>query len=115
MFSLSCLHLYPFVPHVRVWCLFSLGLFVVKTFFLVLSNHTDPIPLFLIGFVWKSQVPFKVKSFAWLVAHKKINTNDMPQMRKSYKAHNPDVCLLRMDNDEMVDHFFLHCLLTLGL
>ncbi|RVW23519.1 Bifunctional purple acid phosphatase 26 [Vitis vinifera] len=40
-------------------------------------------------FVWKSQVPFKVKSFVWLVAHKK--------------------------HGESADHLFLHCSLTIGL
>ncbi|RVW92050.1 hypothetical protein CK203_037097 [Vitis vinifera] len=39
------------------------------------------------GFV----VPFKVKSFVWLVAHKKINTNDLLQLRRPYKAFSPDI------------------------
>ncbi|RVX05736.1 Transposon TX1 uncharacterized 149 kDa protein [Vitis vinifera] len=43
-------------------------------------------------FVWNSQVPFKVKSFVWLVAHKKVNTNDMLQVRRPYKALSPDIC-----------------------
>ncbi|RVW16748.1 hypothetical protein CK203_076446 [Vitis vinifera] len=40
-------------------------------------------------FVWNSQVPFKVKSFVWLVAHKK--------------------------HGESADHLFLHCSLTIRL
>ncbi|RVW98413.1 Transposon TX1 uncharacterized 149 kDa protein [Vitis vinifera] len=36
-------------------------------------------------------VPFKVKSFVWLVAHKKVNTNDLLQLRRPYKALSPDI------------------------
>ncbi|RVW62002.1 hypothetical protein CK203_062408 [Vitis vinifera] len=39
--------------------------------------------------VWNSQVPFKIKSFIWLVVHKKVNTNDMLQLRRPYKALSP--------------------------
>ncbi|RVX19565.1 Bifunctional purple acid phosphatase 26 [Vitis vinifera] len=66
-------------------------------------------------FVWKSQVPFKVKSFVWLVAHKKVNTNDMLQVRRPYKALSPDICILCMKHGESADHLFLHCSLTIGL
>ncbi|RVW49919.1 Transposon TX1 uncharacterized 149 kDa protein [Vitis vinifera] len=50
--------------------------------------HLSP-SVFPSKFVWKSQVPFKVKSFVWLVAHKK--------------------------HGESADHLFLHCSLTIGL
>ncbi|RVW66522.1 putative ribonuclease H protein [Vitis vinifera] len=66
-------------------------------------------------FVWNSQVPFKVKSFVWLVAHKKVNTNDMLQVRRPYKALSPDICILCMKHGESADHLFLHCSLTIGL
>ncbi|RVX09479.1 Transposon TX1 uncharacterized 149 kDa protein [Vitis vinifera] len=62
-----------------------------------------------------SQVPFKVKSFVWLVAHKKVNTNDMLQVRRPYKALSPDICILCMKHGESADHLFLHCSLTIGL
>ena len=41
----------------------SSGLFTVKSFFVVLSNHFDPIPFLPTNFVWKSHVPLNVKSF----------------------------------------------------
>ncbi|RVW51218.1 hypothetical protein CK203_084704 [Vitis vinifera] len=50
--------------------------------------HLSP-SVFPSKFIWKSQVPFKVKSFVWLVAHKK--------------------------HGESADHLFLHCSLTIGL
>ena len=101
--------------HLKAWSLFSSGLFMVKSFFSILSNHIDLIPLFLIDFVWKSQASFKVKSFARLVALKKVNTNDKLQLRRSCKVLSPDVCLLCMENGEMIDHIFLYCPLSLGL
>ena len=90
--SLSHLHLSSSGLYLRAWSLSFSGLFTVM-FFSVLSNHIDPNPSFPIDFVWKLQAPFKVKSFAWLVTLKKVNTNDILQLRRSYKAFSSDVCL----------------------
>ena len=76
MSSLACLHLTPSVQDARTWSSSSSRLFTVNSFFLVLSYLFDSSPGFPTNFVWKSQVPFKVESFAWLVVHKKVNTND---------------------------------------
>ena len=46
---------------------------------------------------------------------KKVNTNDMLQLRRFFKAISPYVCLLCVESGEMVDHIFLHCPLSLGL
>ncbi|RVW47665.1 Protein PIR [Vitis vinifera] len=46
----------------------------------------EDLEVFPTKFVWNSQVPFKVKSFVWLVAHKKVNTNDLLQLRRPHKA-----------------------------
>ncbi|RVW66527.1 Transposon TX1 uncharacterized 149 kDa protein [Vitis vinifera] len=67
------------------------GLFTVKSFFLALSQFFGFPPIFPTKFVWNSQVPFKVKSFVWLVVHKKVNTNDLLQLRRPYKALSPDI------------------------
>ena len=72
-------------------------------------------PCFLTTFVWKSQVPFKVKAFVWLVAHKKVNTNDLLQLRRPHKARSPNICKLCMEQGESANHLFLHCSVTLGL
>ena len=45
----------------------------------------------------------------------KINTNDMLQLRRSYKTFSPNVCLLCMESGKIVDHIFLYCPLILGL
>lgn len=62
-----------------------------------------------LDFVQKSPAPIRVKVVAWLVAHKKLNTNKMLEIRKLYKALNTYICLLEMDNNETVYHLFLHC------
>ena len=64
--------------------------------------------------MWKSKVSSKVKAFARLVALKKVNTNDILQLRRYFKALSPDWCIL-CRSSEMIDNFFLHCLITLGL
>ncbi|KAJ9703126.1 hypothetical protein PVL29_004763 [Vitis rotundifolia] len=115
MRSLDDLYLSPSVPDARLWPLSSSGLFSVKSFFLALSQSSGSPQNFPSKFVWKSQVPFKVKSFVWLVAHKKVNTNDMLQVRRPYKALSPDICILCMKHGESADHLFLHCSLTIGL
>ena len=88
---------------------------MVKSFFSIMSNHIDLTPSLPIDFVWKSQALFKVKCFAWLVTLKKVNTIDMLQLKRSYKALSPDVYLLCMESGETVDHIFLHCPLSLEL
>ena len=115
MWSLDCLHLSPSVSDARSWSLFSLGLFTVKSFFLALSQFSGSSPIFPTKFVWNSQVPFKVKSFVWLVAHKKVNTNNLLHLRRPYKALSPDLCKLCMRHGESTDHLFLHCSLTMRL
>ncbi|KAJ9678262.1 hypothetical protein PVL29_022997 [Vitis rotundifolia] len=115
MRSLDGLHLSPSVSDARFWLLSSSGIFSVKSFFLALSQFSGSPQVFPSKFVWKSQVPFKMRSFVWLVAHKKVNSNDMLQLRRPYKALNPDICVLCMKHGESVDHLFLHCSLTTGL
>ena len=115
MRSLDGLHLSPSVSDARFWPLSSLRLFSVKSFFLTLSQFSGSPQVFPSKFVWKSQVPFKVKSFVWLVAHKKVNTNDMLQLKRPYKALSPDICILCMKHGESADHLFLCCSLTIGL
>ena len=114
MRSLDCLHLSPSISDARSWSISSSGLFTVKSFFPALSHFSDSSPVFPTKFVWNSQVPFKVKSFVWLVAHKKVNTNDLLQLRRPYKALSSDICKLCMHGDS-ADHLFLHCSLTMGL
>ena len=110
MSSLSHLHLSPSGPNLRAWSLSSWSLFTVKSFFSIMSNHTNQIPSFPTDSIWKSQALFEVESFAWLVAHKKVNINDMLQLKRSNEALNPNVCLLCMESSETVNHIFLHCL-----
>ena len=85
MRSLDCMHLSSSASNARSWSLSSSGLFTTKSFFIALFQLPDFSPLFPSKFVWNSQVPFKVKSFVWLVAHKKVNTNDLLQLRNHTK------------------------------
>ena len=115
MRSLDRMHLSISASDARSWSLSSSELFTVKSFFLALSQILDFSPRFPTKFVWNSQVPFKVKSFVWLVAHKKVNINNLLQLRRLYKALSPDICKLCMKHEESIDHLFLHYSLTMGL
>ncbi|RVW87655.1 3-hydroxyisobutyryl-CoA hydrolase 1 [Vitis vinifera] len=59
--------------------------------------------------------PHALKSLGWLVAHKKVNTNDLLQLKRPYKALSPDICKLCMKQRESTNHLFLHCSLSMGL
>ncbi|KAJ9689257.1 hypothetical protein PVL29_014768 [Vitis rotundifolia] len=115
MRSLDSMHFSNSASDARSWSLSSLGLFTVKSFFIALSQMPDLSPTFPTKFVWNSLVPFKVKAFVWLVAHKKVNTNDLLQLRRPHKVLCPDICKLCMKQGESADHLFLHCSVTLGL
>ncbi|RVW35470.1 Transposon TX1 uncharacterized 149 kDa protein [Vitis vinifera] len=91
MHSLDCMNLSTSASDARSWSLLSSGLFTVKSFFIALSQMPDSSPFFPTKFVWKSQVPFKVKAFVWLMAHKKVNTNELLQLRRPHKALSPDI------------------------
>ena len=112
---LYSVYLYPFVLDVKTWVPSSLGAFSINSFFLTLSNFSNSIPFYLVNFLWKSKVSSKVRAFAWLVAHKKVSTNDMLQLRRPFKAFSPDWCILYRGSSEMIDHLFLRCPITLGL
>ena len=89
MSSLNLVHLSPPAVDSQARSLSSSGLFTIKSFSLAMSNYSNP-TLFLLGnFLWKSKAPSKVKTFAWLVAHRKVNTNDMLQLKRPYKSLSP--------------------------
>ena len=115
MSSLTSVCLSPITVDSRAWSLSSFGLFLVKSFFMTLSKSSNPIPFFLSNFIWKSKPPSKFKAFAWLVVHKKVNTNDLLHVKRPYKSLSLHWCILCKGSGESIDHFFLHCLLTLGL
>ena len=72
-----------------------------EVFFISLVYPTDTIHLFASKFLWKS----KVKVFAWWVAHK-VNTNNMLQLRRPYKALSPEYYILCSGSEETVYHHF---------
>ena len=91
MSSLTLVHLSPFVLDTRlVSILFRFILGKIYLFGLVQFIMINSDPFFLAKFVWKSKVSSKVKAFAWLVVHKKVNINDMLWLRRPYKSLSPD-------------------------
>ena len=49
------------------------------------------------------------------MVHKKVNTIDILQLRRVYKSLSSYWCILYMGSGDLINHLFLHCLLTLGL
>ena len=113
MSSLSNFHLSPILDS-RSWVPSSSGVFSVKLFFFSLILFSKFSPLIPTNFLWKSRATSKVKAFVWLVTLKKVNTNDMLQLRRPFKVLGPDWCILYRSG-ETIEHLFLHYLITLGL
>ena len=70
------------------------------------SKQSTSIPFSPTNFIWKLKASSKVKAFAWLVANKKVNTDDVLKVRGSFKALSPNYCTLCMGNEELIDHLF---------
>ena len=89
MSFLSLVFFSPSLVDSRAWSLSSLGLFLVKSFFLALSKVLNPILFLRAKFLWSSKAPSKVTTLAWLVVYGKVNTNDKLQLRRPYKSLCP--------------------------
>ncbi|XP_058111308.1 uncharacterized protein LOC131254337 [Magnolia sinica] len=57
-------------------------------------------------FIWHYDIPPKFAAFGFLVGRKKILTIDSLQKRSMIL---PNICLLCMHNEEIVDHLLMHC------
>ena len=81
LISIGFVQLSPSIADSRGWSWSPTGLFTMKSFYMALYM-TPPITLFHPAkFLWNSKVPSKVKAFAWLVAHRKVNTNELLHLR----------------------------------
>ena len=56
-----------------------------------------------------------VKAFAWLVANKNVNTNDLFQLRGPNKALSLDHCVMCLKSIESANHIFHHYAIALVL
>ena len=115
LLSLGSMHLSPSTTDSRGWSLSSTCVFTIKSFFLTLSMPPTPLLFRPAKFIWTSKAPSKVKAFAWLVAHRKVNTNDLLQLKRPYRFLNPQWCILCRGDGESIDHLFLHCPFTMWL
>ena len=89
LISIGFVQLSSFIVDSRDWPLSPTSLFTMKSFYLALSM-TPSITLFHPAkFLWSSKVPSKVKAFALLVGHRKVNTNDLLQLRRPNRSLNP--------------------------
>ena len=104
---LSSVNLSPSCLDVRALSSSSSYLISIKSFFLALSKQSTSIPFSPTNFIWKSK-GHQRSTFAWLAANKKVNTNDVLQVRRSFKALSPDCYTLCMGSGESIDHLFIH-------
>ena len=107
------MHLSFSTANSRSWS--SISLFTVKSFSLALSSSSNLTLFQPATFLWEAKAPLKFKAFAWLVAHRKVNTNDSLQVRRPFKSLNPQWCILCKGEGEAIDHLFLHCPYLIGL
>lgn len=96
------MHLSSTILNAKTWSLSLSCLFSIKSFFLVLYNLSNLCLFSPAKLIWMSKIPSKVKVFVWLVAHKKVNTNDMLQLKRPFKAL--DLTNAFCIRGEMIDH-----------
>ena len=113
LFSIAFVHLSLSTADSRYWSVSSTSLFTVKSFSLALSSSSNLTLFQPARFLWEAKASLKVKAFAWLVAHRKVNTNDLLQVRRPFKSLNPQWCILCKGEGETIDHLFLHCPYTI--
>lgn len=70
-------------PRFEGWSLTSLCLLSVSLFSKAFSFSTSFRSFPLANYIWKSKVQLRVKTFAWLVANMKVNTNDIAKALRS--------------------------------
>ena len=81
LLSLGSVRLSASIAYSRGWSLSSTSLFTVKSFLLALSLPPTPLLFHPAKLLWSSKAPSKVKAFSGLVSHRKVNTNDLLQLR----------------------------------
>ena len=98
----------------RIWVRDPLG-FTCKSFFVSLLSVESLPRLQPFKFIWKCSIPYRVKVFAWLVVHDKVNTCDLVQRWNPNMALSPSWCVLCWKQNETIDHLLMHCEITTKL
>lgn len=79
----------------------------LKTNIAKVVKYSSVLSIVYIIYVFKAQVPFKVKCFVWTLAHRKINTNEVKQKKIPNKCLNPKWCITcKQKNEDQVHLFF---------
>ena len=97
----------------RVWLKESLGCFSCHSFFnFILESVSNTVDESW-KFIWKDDIPSKVKVLVWVAFKRKLNTYDLLQKGRPSKCLSPYWCVLCKSTREDIDHLFLHCFFTL--
>jgi hypothetical protein len=86
------------------WNLTPSGLFIVKSMYIdLLTGHI----VYLKNYIWKINVPFKIRIFMWFL-HCKVNLTKDNLIERDWKGCSKCFCFC--DQDEITQHLFLHVL-----
>lgn len=94
---------------VRQWNIHSGGVFTCNSYFSYLSSDSSIPDDAGFRFIWKSKVPPKVKILSWTIAHGRVSTADVLQKKRPNLFISPSMCVLCRNDEETMDHLFLHC------
>jgi len=104
LLAASNANVHPSVEDQIVWSLDSIGTFSVKS---VCEKKLVPISTdFPAKEIWKSKAPSKVCFLAWAASKGKVPTEIMLKRRIFSLASR---CALCLNEEESIDHLFLHC------
>ncbi|XP_026420154.1 uncharacterized protein LOC113316148 [Papaver somniferum] len=96
------------LPDTRRWSLNTTGIFSVKSLYskMIEAKGVDNFPA---QFIWKSEIPPKVKFLVWCLVHGKLNTIDNLN-HKGMTLYSS--CILCGNYEESQEHLFIHCKVT---
>ncbi|BFG20702.1 hypothetical protein CerSpe_069760 [Prunus speciosa] len=95
-------------PDRCIWKLTANGKFSVKTAYGITSTDDDPL-MWSWNFIWKLHIPIRIKTFLWVLCHKKLLTNVQRQKRGLGQDTSCPRCSSHV---ESLDHLFIDCSTT---
>ena len=90
---------------------YSRSISVATAYDCISTHHMDPLSnsSFILQFLWKINIPEKIRCFIWLLIMNKVLTWDQLISRG---FQGPSICFLCKNGEDSAQHLFLDCLFT---
>ena len=93
----------------RIWNPDSSGSFSCKSASAAIQHDTALQDFPFYKFIWKSNIPARIKFFAWSLSLERINTYDVLQRKRPFLCLSPSWCVMCKHEQESILHLFIQC------